>query len=161
MMRLSLICVGKLKDAQEQAVVARYEKRIAGIGGTLGFSKLETHEIAESRGQTAELRRQKEAQNIMQASAKAHFKLVLDEGGATMTSIKFAQWLGARRDDGISSIAVLIGGPDGHNESIRQSADFTLALSNLTLPHGLARIVFIEQLYRAMTILSGHPYHRD
>jgi 23S rRNA (pseudouridine1915-N3)-methyltransferase len=85
---------------------------------------------------------------------------VLDERGRTMSSAEFAQYLGTRRDDGIKHAALLLGGPDGHAASLRSSAQLPLSLGPMTLPHGLARVVLVEQIYRAITILSGHPYHR-
>jgi 23S rRNA (pseudouridine1915-N3)-methyltransferase len=84
----------------------------------------------------------------------------LDERGKALTSQAFASLLGKTRDDGTGTLAILIGGPDGLAPAIRQAAHVTLAFGAITLPHGLARIVLAEQLYRAATILAGHPYHR-
>ena len=78
-----------------------------------------------------------------------------------MTSAAFANLLRKKRDDGIRDMAFLIGGPDGHGAEIRQTAQSALSLSAMTLPHGLARVMLAEQLYRAATIIAGHPYHRS
>lgn len=161
MMRLSLVSVGKLKDANERALLARYQDRITGLSGPLGFSKLESREFTESRANTAELRKQQEAQDVLSAIENAEAKVILDERGTTMQSRELATWMAEKRDDGISTMTFVIGGPDGHDDRVRKAATKTLSLSALTLPHGLARIILTEQIYRAMTILSHHPYHRD
>ena len=77
-----------------------------------------------------------------------------------LTSTAFADLLKRHRDDGCKELAFLMGGPDGHGPAIAQAAQVRLSLSAMTLPHGLARAVLAEQLYRASTLLSGHPYHR-
>lgn len=161
MMRLSLISVGKLKDANERDLFARYQDRIGGVSGPLGFSKLETREFSESRAKTAQLRKHQEAQDLLSALANIETRVILDECGGSMSSRALATWLASQRDDGVGALAFVIGGPDGHDDSVRKTATKTLSLSSFTLPHGLARIVLVEQIYRAMTILSGHPYHRD
>ncbi len=161
MMRLSLISVGKLKDTSERALFARYQDRIAGLSGSLGFSKLESREFSESRGKTPELRKQQEAQDVLSAISGAEARVILDERGYSIDSRELATWMAEQRDDGIATMAFVIGGPDGHDETVRKAATKTVSLSALTLPHGLARIVVAEQIYRAMTILSRHPYHRD
>ena len=77
-----------------------------------------------------------------------------------MTSEDFAAWLRHRRDGGVGTLAFLLGGADGHGPDVLAATALTLSLGPLTLPHGLARVVLAEQLYRAATILAGHPYHR-
>ncbi len=86
--------------------------------------------------------------------------IVLDERGTSISSEDFARRLARLRDEGAGDVAFLIGGPDGLAEDVRTAAHVKLALGAMTLPHGLARIVLAEQLYRAATILAGHPYHR-
>jgi 23S rRNA (pseudouridine1915-N3)-methyltransferase len=88
------------------------------------------------------------------------FIVALDERGKALGSEAFAKLLAAKRDTGTKAAGILIGGPDGLSDAVRAAAHFSLSLTALTLPHGLARIVLAEQLYRAATILSGHPYHR-
>jgi 23S rRNA (pseudouridine1915-N3)-methyltransferase len=86
--------------------------------------------------------------------------VVLEPTGKSLTSEAFAAFLRDTRDGGAKTCLFLIGGPDGHGESVLTTASLKLSLGALTLPHGLARVVLVEQLYRAATILSGHPYHR-
>jgi 23S rRNA (pseudouridine1915-N3)-methyltransferase len=85
--------------------------------------------------------------------------VLLDSRGRSMTSEAFAAWLGARRDDGAQHIVFAIGGADGWSDAVRQRANLLLSFGPMTLAHTLARLVLAEQLYRAFTILSGHPYH--
>ncbi len=86
--------------------------------------------------------------------------VALDEGGKSMTSEKFATWLGARRDDGQRHMAFVIGGADGLDDSVLSQADLKLSLGRMTWPHLMARLLLVEQIYRAHTMLTGHPYHR-
>ena len=85
--------------------------------------------------------------------------LLLDSRGKTMTSEAFAAWLGGRRDDGAQHMVFAVGPASGWSEPARKRADLLLSLGPMTLAHALARLVLAEQLYRAFTILSGHPYH--
>jgi 23S rRNA (pseudouridine1915-N3)-methyltransferase len=101
-----------------------------------------------------------EAHRLLAKSDGAGLRIVLDERGKGHTSAQFAKMLGEARDAGHRGAAVLIGGPDGHGPAARDAADLLLSLGPMTLPHGLARVILAEQVYRAITILSGHPYHR-
>lgn len=159
-MRLLIAAVGKLKDTEERGICERYSKRLAVTGKSVGFGPLEIVELNESRAEMAEARKTDEAQRLLKTSAASSFTIALDEGGRQMTSAAFAKLLGKQADCGIKTCAFLIGGPDGHGPELLAAADFKLSLGALTLPHGLARVVLIEQLYRAATILTGHPYHR-
>lgn len=158
-MRLIVAAVGRLKDA-ERDLYDRYAKRFDGGGRSLGLGPLQLTEIGESRAATTDLRKDDEAQRLMKAASTAEVTVVLDEGGRALSSEAFARWLAERRDGGARAMAFLIGGPDGHGNAARDAATLKLSLGAMTLPHGLARIVLAEQLYRATTILSGHPYHR-
>jgi 23S rRNA (pseudouridine1915-N3)-methyltransferase len=158
LMRVLITAVGRLKDAGEKVLVDRYLERltprIAGIG------PVTIAEIPEARHSGAAARQGDEAERLLRAAAKADFRIVLDERGKALSSDALAKLLGRKRDDGIATLAFLIGGPDGHGKAVTDAADLTLALGRMTLPHGLARVVLVEQTYRAATILSGHPYHR-
>jgi 23S rRNA (pseudouridine1915-N3)-methyltransferase len=159
-MRILIAAIGKLKDAEERAISERYMKRFNGSGKAIGLGPLLIRELPESRAANASDRKNDEAARLLKEAGTDTFIIVLDPAGRTLTSEAFARLLGEKRDDGMKSCAILIGGPDGHGESALKAADLRFSLGSLTLPHGLARIVLIEQLYRAATILSGHPYHR-
>ena len=159
-LRIVIAAVGKLKDDEERGIVARYVKRFDPAGKPLGLGPLTIIELPESRAASADSRKADEALRLMKAADDAGLKIALDANGSHYASDTFAKLLGKHADSGVKSCAFLIGGPDGHGDSVLQSADFKLSLGAMTLPHGLARVVLAEQLYRAATILAGHPYHR-
>ncbi|MGD9801921.1 MAG: 23S rRNA (pseudouridine(1915)-N(3))-methyltransferase RlmH [Hyphomicrobiaceae bacterium] len=157
--RLLLVVIGRLKDGGERVLVDRYIGRLAaGRGQSLG--PIAEKELAESRLGSVFERQSEEARRLLQSADGCQRLVALDEHGKTQSSHAFAQWLGQQRDAGIRDIGFLIGGADGHGSAVRERADLLLSLGPMTLPHGLARAVLAEQLYRASTILSGHPYHR-
>jgi 23S rRNA (pseudouridine1915-N3)-methyltransferase len=158
-MRLIVAAVGRLKDA-ERDLCERYQKRFDAAGRALGLGPLSICELSESRAASAVARKAEEATRLLKAAAPATARVVLDEGGKALASEAFAKWLAQTRDGGCKGLAFLIGGPDGHGPAAVQGAALRLSLGAMTLPHGLARAVLVEQLYRATTILSGHPYHR-
>jgi len=159
-MRLSVIAVGRLKDSAERGLVDRYVERLDRAGRGVGLGPVEEVERGESRKDSAGARRAEEAAAMMARVSEGARVVALDAGGKQLSSEAFAALIGDWRDAGVSRSCFLIGGPDGHGEAVTAAADLTLALGRMTLPHGLARVVLAEQLYRAATILAGHPYHR-
>jgi len=159
-MRFLIAAVGRLKDDAERVLVERYRKRI-GNGRANGLGPLEIVEITESRRSTAAERKADEADRLLKAASAPGVRVILDETGRAHSSRDLATWIARHRDDGAPQIAFLIGGPDGHAADIKAGARLVLSLGALTLPHGLARAVLAEQLYRATSIIAGHPYHRD
>jgi 23S rRNA (pseudouridine1915-N3)-methyltransferase len=160
-MRILIAAVGKLKDAEERGMCERYVKRLSTSGKPVGLAPLEVVELTESRAEAASSRKTDEAQRLLKAASGATVRIALDVEGRQYSSDAFAKLLGRHTDGGVKTCAFLIGGPDGHGREVLDTADLKLSLGQLTLPHGLARVVLIEQLYRAATILSGHPYHRS
>jgi len=159
-MRLSIVAVGRLKDGPERDLYLKYAKRIDEAGRAVALGPLTLSELPEARQASATQRRADEAQRVVAAAGAADFAVALEAGGQSFGSEAFARFLAARRDEGLRTMAFLIGGPDGHGDPARRHARLTLSLGPMTLPHGLARVVLAEQLYRAATILAGHPYHR-
>ena len=159
-MRLVIAAIGRLKDGAERELLARYRERFADLGKRLGLSPIAWHEPGESRAATAERRRAEEGASLLKLARDADAIIALDERGKSLTSSAFAQLIGRTRDGGAGTLAILIGGPDGLAPEVRDAAQVKLSLGAMTLPHGLARVVLAEQLYRAATILAGHPYHR-
>jgi len=159
-MRMSVAAIGRLKDSGEIELTARYHKRIDQAGRALALGPLIITELPEARQPDPAQRKFDEAARLIATTARADARIVLDEGGKQLTSPDFAQFLRKARDAGTREMAFLIGGPDGHDASVRNGADLVLSLSRMTLPHGLARALLAEQIYRALTIISGHPYHR-
>lgn len=139
-MRLHVIARGKIGRSPEAELVERYAKRIAwpfkltelpDTGGTLPVSPTPSREV------------------------------LLDERGRLLSSEEFAALLGRWRDEGVRETRFLIGAADGHGDAAREKADLLLAFGPMTWPHMLARALLVEQLYRATSILAGHPYHRS
>ncbi len=158
-MKLTVVAIGRLKGGPERDLVERYRERLEAMGRPAGFTGLDTVEIPESRARRDADRRAEEAGALL-ARAGAGALVAFDERGRSPTSEAFAERLGAWRDEGRASAAFLVGGPDGLDESIRRRADLVVSFGALTLPHQIVRALVLEQLYRAVTILTGHPYHR-
>jgi len=115
---------------------------------------------ARSTRATVNAAKEKEAEKLLNKSAGADLTIALDESGKSCSSMELANemrdWLGQ-----VPHVAILIGGPDGLSDACKSKVDRLWSLSQLTLPHGLVRVLLAEQLYRAWTILQGHPYHRS
>jgi 23S rRNA (pseudouridine1915-N3)-methyltransferase len=158
-MRLALITVGRLKDGPERDLCERYRERAAALGRGLGLSGPDIIEIPESRGRRPDERKREEGQAIL-AKLQPGLVIALDERGGNQTSDAFAAKIASARDAGTANASLVIGGADGLAEDIRDRADLTLAFGALTIPHQIVRALALEQLYRAMTIIAGHPYHR-
>lgn len=160
-MRFTIAAVGRLKDGPDRALIERYKGLLAGLGRGCGLGPLQIVELPESRAATATLRGKDEAHRLLSATSSADTRILLDENGRPRTSEHFAEMIGRLRDDGLREMAFLIGGADGHGPEAKSAVTEKLSLSQFILPHGLARIVLAEQLYRAVTILARHPYHRS
>ncbi|MEO1694505.1 MAG: 23S rRNA (pseudouridine(1915)-N(3))-methyltransferase RlmH [Pseudomonadota bacterium] len=159
-MRLQIVAVGRMKPGPTADLFAHYAARIPPTARQVGISGLEVVERAESRAQTVEQRKQEEARALAERAQPEYARVALDENGALLSSAAFAEKLGQWRDSGAPGAAFFIGGADGLHADVSSGAALTLSLGRLTMPHQLARIVLAEQLYRAMTLLAGHPYHR-
>jgi 23S rRNA (pseudouridine1915-N3)-methyltransferase len=159
-MRLALVCVGKLKAGPERLLFERYFKRLTDSARTAGLAGVDLREIGESRARRPEERRAEEAAAILAAAPKGAALVLLDERGLSATSEEWAADIGRQRDASRPAYAVAIGGPDGLDPSLRAAACRIVSFGAMTWPHQLVRVMAGEQLYRAMTILAGHPYHR-
>jgi 23S rRNA (pseudouridine1915-N3)-methyltransferase len=160
-MRLLLVCVGRSKAGPERDLAARYIARAAAAGRAIGFTGIELRETAESRAARPDDRKREEAKSIRGLLPPGFAVIALDENGKQMTSRGLATELGRVRDAAVTGTAFVIGGPDGLDPAFLASVSLTLGFGTMTWPHQLARIMAAEQIYRAMTILSGHPYHRE
>jgi 23S rRNA (pseudouridine1915-N3)-methyltransferase len=159
-MRLALVCVGKLKAGPERSLFDRYFKRLADGARTAGFAGVDLREVGESRARRPDERRAEEGAAILAAVPKGAALVLLDERGSSATSEEWAADIGRARDASRSVYAVAIGGPDGLDPSLGAGAHRIVSFGSMTWPHQLVRVMAGEQLYRALTILSGHPYHR-
>ncbi len=155
-----LICVGRLKAGPERALFERYFKRLTEGARSVGIAGVDLREIGESGAQSANERRAKEAGAILASVPAKGVLVLLDERGASPTSEEWAADIARIRDDARAAYAVAIGGPDGLDASLGSAAHRIVSFGAMTWPHQLVRIMAAEQLYRAVTILAGHPYHR-
>lgn len=160
-MRVGLFAVGRLKAGPEKDLAARYLDRFAKAGPAVGLELGKLAEVGESRAGNAETRKREEAALLEKALPAGAALILLDERGKSLDSPAFADLIGGFRDGGKRDLMIAIGGADGLDPSLYDRADATLCLGKLTWPHQLVRILLAEQLYRAVTILSGHPYHRS
>lgn len=160
-MRVLVLAVGRMKRGADAELADRYLKRAVQAGRAVGLRSIEIQEIRESRAQDAERRKLEESIAIANLIPEGAALGLLDERGEALASATFADHLARWRDGGRGTVAFVIGGADGLSESLRRKATITLSFGPATWPHQLVRIMLLEQLYRAVTILSGHPYHRE
>lgn len=149
-----LIVVGKssftfLKEGEEE-----FEKRIK------GFLKFSVTVVKEYKG-ASEMKKQKESEEITQAILPGSALILLDEKGKSLGSRPFAEWIEKQQLLFPKGLSFVIGGAEGFSEALKASATALISLSPMTFSHQLIRIIFMEQLYRAATIIHGHPYHND
>jgi 23S rRNA (pseudouridine1915-N3)-methyltransferase len=159
-MRLIVIAVGRMKQGPERELAERYRKRFDEIGRKLGFRGLDIHEIPESRAREAQARIAGEAAEIAALVPENSVLVTLDERGDNIDSVRLARHLGRFRDQSVANTVFVIGGADGLSPDLRAKQKLGLAFGTATWPHQLVRVMLLEQLYRAATILAGHPYHR-
>jgi 23S rRNA (pseudouridine1915-N3)-methyltransferase len=159
-MHLVVIAIGRLKSGPERELAERYRERFDDIGRKLGFRGLKIHEIPESRARDAATRIAEEATAISAAIPDKSVLVALDERGDNLDSAALARHLGRWRDDSAAGTIFLIGGADGLSPDLRRKAKLSIAFGSATWPHQMVRVMLLEQIYRAATILAGHPYHR-
>ena len=159
-MRLVVAAIGRMKESPERELVERYRKRAEQIGRRIGIRAIEIIEIKESRAQELNKRITEESIALANVIPDKAATIVLDERGENLDSVSFAARLRRFRDDGRTDAVFVIGGDDGLMPTLREKATMTLALGAATWPHQFVRVMLFEQIYRAFSILSGHPYHR-
>jgi 23S rRNA (pseudouridine1915-N3)-methyltransferase len=160
-MRLSIAAVGRLKQGPERDLAERYAKRATDAGRQVGIGPVDVVEVRESRSRDAATRITEESNALTNAVPAGAVVVALDPRGENLGSDEFADRLRRWQEGGRAAAVFLIGGPDGLADSLRDRAVVSLAFGKLTWPHQLVRIMLLEQIYRAITILSGHPYHRS
>jgi 23S rRNA (pseudouridine1915-N3)-methyltransferase len=155
-MRARVIAIGTRMPPWVRNACAEYRQRLR-AGFPLELQEIQT---ASRRGGGAARALAREGERLLATLAPGDYVIALDERGRELTTQELARWLGFRKQQG-EDLAFVVGGPDGLAPAVRARSNFTLALSRLTLPHALARVVLTEQLYRAHCILANHPYHRE
>ncbi len=156
-MRILMVAVGRARRDPAAEVFDYYRQRL----DERGIGRLDLREVEEKRPLPAPERKLREGELLLQAVPKGAVVIALDGAGKPLSSWDFARKLAAWRDEGTADIALLIGGADGLSQAVLERAELVLSLGAMTWPHLLVRGMLAEQLYRAQTILAGHPYHRD
>jgi 23S rRNA (pseudouridine1915-N3)-methyltransferase len=159
-MRLWIIAVGHGRGTPEGELVEDFIGRAQKMGRNLGFPAVAVEELSVSKARDAATRMKEEGERLADRVPDGAHVVLLDAKGKGMTSEDFAEFLGALRDAGTRDLAFVIGGPDGLGALPGKKSGRSLAFGPQTWPHLLARALLAEQVYRAMTILAGHPYHR-
>jgi 23S rRNA (pseudouridine1915-N3)-methyltransferase len=159
-MRLIVAAIGRLKAGPERELAERYRDRVAKAGRAVGLRDIEIVEIRESRAQDTAKRVLEESIALANLIPERAVIVALDERGEALDSGAVTGVVRSWRDAGRPAAIFCIGGADGLGAELKKRADLTLAFGAATWPHQLVRIMLLEQLYRAVTILAGHPYHR-
>ena len=159
-MRLAIAAIGKLKSGPEKQLADDYAARIVAMGKKAGITTFKINDWAESQKPDLKLRQAEEEAELWGAVSQGAYVIALDERGTAWRSEDFAQKLRTLMDRGQNDIVFLIGGPDGHSPATRSKAQELLAFGPMTWPHRLARLMMLEQIYRSVTIMLNHPYHR-
>ncbi len=159
-MRLIVAAIGRLKAGPERELAERFRDRVAKAGRAVGLRDIEIIEIRESKAADTARRVLEESIALANIIPERAVVVALDEIGENLDSGSFTGVLRSWRDAGRPAAVFCIGGADGLSEDVRRRADLKLAFGAATGPHQRVRIMLLEQLYRAVTILAGHPYHR-
>lgn len=159
-MRVVVAAVGRLKQGPERELAERYRKRAAEAGRSVGLSAVDVVEIRESRAGDADRRMVEESIAIANVVPDGAVTVILDARGESMSSVSFAARLQEWREQNKPAVVFIIGAADGLAPGLREKASLAIAFGAATWPHQLVRVMLLEQLYRAVTILCGHPYHR-
>ena len=159
-MRVLVAAVGRLKQGPERELAASYLKRVEATGRPLGLRDIEVIEIRESRAQDAERRRIEESIALANVVPEGAIVVVLDQRGDNLDSAAIARLLREWRAEDRRAVCFIVGGADGLAPSLVERAKVRVAFGAATWPHQLVRVMLLEQLYRACTIVAGHPYHR-
>jgi len=159
-MRVLVAVVGRLKQGPERELATWYCKRAQATGRPLGLRDFEVIEIRESRAHDAERRRVEESIALANLIPEGAVVVILDQHGENLDSPALAALLRQWREQHRAAVCFIIGGADGLAPNLIERARLRLAFGAATWPHQIVRIMLLEQLYRAGTILAGHPYHR-
>jgi 23S rRNA (pseudouridine1915-N3)-methyltransferase len=159
-MRIVIAAVGRLKQGPERELAAEYRKRAEQVGRAFGLRDIEIVEIRESKASDAERRRVEESIAIANVIPERAVIVILDQRGSSLDSAALAASLREWRAEDRAAVCFVIGGADGLAPTLQGRAKLRLAFGAATWPHQLVRVMLLEQLYRAGTILAGHPYHR-
>lgn len=156
-MKITLLVVGKTTDSHIEALIQEYQKRLTHY---VPFTLQVIPELKNTKALTSEQQKQAEGELILRTITSATDLILLDEHGKEYRSIEFADYIQKRMSSG-RDVVFVVGGPYGFSEAVYQRANGKISLSKMTFSHQMVRLFFVEQIYRAMTILRGEPYHHE
>jgi len=157
-MKITFLTVGKTEDAYLKDGIEKYAKRLK------HYAKLvfvDIDELKNTKALTQEQQKAKEAELILKKTNPTDYVILLDEKGMQLTSQQFAAYIDKKAVSSVTSLVFIVGGPYGFDQSVYARANDKLSLSAMTFSHQMVRLFFIEQLYRAFTIIKGEPYHHS
>lgn len=157
-MNITLLMIGNTSEA---FVLQGYDIFLKRLKHYIKVKEIVIPDIKDRKHLTAEQIKEKEAILLLEKSASANYTVLLDEHGKEFSSLEFAGFLQKTMNSGTRELVFIIGGAYGVAESVKQKADITVSLSRMTFTHQFIRLLFAEQLYRAMTILKNEPYHNE
>ena len=153
-----LIVVGKTTDKRFEAIIQEYIERIRHY---IPFTMEVIPELKNTKGLSQDEQKKREGEQILKNLQAGDYIVLLDEHGSERTSMDFASWMQKKMAAGPKRLVFIVGGPYGFSDAIHQKGNEEISLSRMTLSHQMIRMFFVEQIYRAMTILNGEPYHHE
>ncbi len=153
-----LIVVGKTTDKRFEAITNEYVERIRHY---VPFAIEVIPDLKNTKGLSQSEQKQREGELILRSLQAGDYVVLLDEHGSERSSMDFASWMQKKMSAGPKRLVFIIGGPYGFSENVHKRGNEEISLSRMTLSHQMVRMFFAEQIYRAMTILSGEPYHHE
>lgn len=157
-MKILLLTIGNTDKKYMKEGIDDYVKRLSFY---LPFETRVIPDLKNRNNLSVELQKEKEGQLILNLIIPGDFMILLDERGSEFSSLEFSKWIEKKMISGIRQLVFVIGGPYGFSKMVYQRADFKISLSQLTFSHQMVRLVFVEQIYRAMTIIKNEPYHHE
>ena len=153
-----LIVVGKTTDKRFEAIINEYIERISHY---IPFAVEVIPELKNTKGLSQEEQKQREGELIQKSLQAGDYVVLLDEHGSERNSMDFAAWMQKKMSAGLKRLVFIVGGPYGFSNDVHKRGNEEVSLSKMTLSHQMVRMFFVEQIYRAMTILNGEPYHQE
>ncbi|MBR2980625.1 MAG: 23S rRNA (pseudouridine(1915)-N(3))-methyltransferase RlmH [Odoribacter sp.] len=157
-MKIELLVIGKTDADYLQEGIAEYEKRLTRY---IPYEMRVIPDIKNSKNMSESVQKEREGELILAQIQTSDFVVLLDEHGKSYSSVKFARFLEQKMVAGTKKLILVVGGPYGFSEAVYKRANDKISLSEMTFSHQMVRLIFTEQLYRAMTILKGEPYHHE
>ncbi len=157
-MKTCLIVIGKTDSAYIRDGIAEYEKRLARY---LPYEMKVLADVKNSKSMSENLQKEKEGKMILEQLQSTDYVVLLDERGKQYSSVDFSEYLSHKMLRGINRLVFIVGGPYGFSDAVYKQANDKISLSKMTFSHQMVRMIFVEQIYRAMTILKGGPYHHE